>query len=192
MLYHVSSVSGLTILEPRLSTHGKAYVYAVENLTTGLLFGARHDDFDFLISTTEEDIPVIEECYPGTFESVYRNRGCSVYEVSDDGFLRNATGWSTELVCEHDVAVVREFRVDNLYDRLLKEADAGRLVIRRYTGSPEDRQRISNHIVDRLIRFSAVHTTDERILGRYGDIIRELKKLMDGHLLPSHPDPLNK
>lgn len=41
MLYHISNVHGLKILEPRISTHGQAYVYAVDNLTIGLLFGAK-------------------------------------------------------------------------------------------------------------------------------------------------------
>ena len=40
MLYHVSSTQNIKVLEPRVSTHGKAYVYAIENLVTGLLFGA--------------------------------------------------------------------------------------------------------------------------------------------------------
>ena len=35
MLYHVSSIPGIKVLEPRVSTHGKAYVYAIDNLATG-------------------------------------------------------------------------------------------------------------------------------------------------------------
>lgn len=47
MLYHVSHTPGIAILEPRVSSHGKPYVYAIENLVTGLLFGVKKDDFDF-------------------------------------------------------------------------------------------------------------------------------------------------
>ena len=50
MLYHISKIAGLKILKPQVSTHKKAYVYAIENVVTGLLFGAPHDDFDFIIS----------------------------------------------------------------------------------------------------------------------------------------------
>lgn len=45
ILYHVSSIAGLRVLEPRESSHGKKYVYAIDDLVTGLLFGVRKDDF---------------------------------------------------------------------------------------------------------------------------------------------------
>lgn len=66
MLYHISKIAGLKILKPQVSTHKKAYVYAIENVVAGLLFGAPHDDFDFIISE-ENGIPVIMECYPDVF-----------------------------------------------------------------------------------------------------------------------------
>lgn len=49
MLYHVSQMPGIKILQPRESTHGKKYVYAINNMVTGLLFGAKQDDIDFII-----------------------------------------------------------------------------------------------------------------------------------------------
>ena len=39
-LYHVSPVPNLTLLESKVSTHGKSYVYATKNLTVALLFGS--------------------------------------------------------------------------------------------------------------------------------------------------------
>lgn len=36
MLYHVSPKAGLKILQPHKSTHKKAYVYAIENMVTGI------------------------------------------------------------------------------------------------------------------------------------------------------------
>lgn len=67
MLYHVSPNAGMKTLIPHVSTHKKAYVYAVENMVTGLLFGAKQDDFDFVISTDENGIPTVYECYPDAF-----------------------------------------------------------------------------------------------------------------------------
>ena len=48
MLYHVSPFAGLKTLQPKVSTHKVGYVYAIENLVTGLLFGAKWDDFDLI------------------------------------------------------------------------------------------------------------------------------------------------
>ena len=60
MLYHVSQHRGLTTLRPQISTHGNAYVYAVDNIVTGLLFGAKKDDFDFFIYTNENEEDINE------------------------------------------------------------------------------------------------------------------------------------
>ena len=187
MLYHVSPVAGLTILKPHVSTHGKEYVYAIENMVTGLLFGTKMDDFDFIINTNERGIPVIYECYPNAFKSVYQGKSCSVYFLNDDGFQRNKTSWSAELVCEEEVQVVDELVIDDLYDRLLCEERNERLIIHYYTYCDNYRKIISNHIVDRLIRFemdlNGITERDSRFLKYYKAIIEELMQITDGHLL---------
>lgn len=45
MLYHVANQGGIKVLEPHMSSHGKAYVYAIEHLATALVSGAKHDTF---------------------------------------------------------------------------------------------------------------------------------------------------
>lgn len=185
MIYHVSSVSGLTVLKPHVSTHGKAWVYAIENLVTGLLFGIRHDDFDFMIYTDENGRPVLRECYPNAFESVYKGRSCSVYELDEKDFMRGMTSWKPELVCDHEVPVLNEFFVEDIYARLLDEESQGNLVIHRYQEDAAYKKQISEHIVDRLIRFDAIQhlETDERFQKYYKRLIEALQGIMDGHLL---------
>lgn len=184
MPYHVSAVSGLTVLKPQVSSHGKAYVYAAENLVTGLLFGAPHDDFDFLI---DEDAgrPALYECYPHAFDAVFEKRACSVYEVPSSGFQKETTCWSAELVCETEVPVLKEWRVPNLRDRLLEEAARNRLTLNRFEDTVDYKRMISEHIVDRLIRFDALERleTDARFQAHYRRIIEALRAAMDGRLL---------
>lgn len=182
MLYHISKTAGLTILRPQVSSHQRAYVYAVDHLVTGLLFGAVHDDFDFIISE-ECGRPVLTECYPDAFRLCFKGKGCSVYEVSEEGFLRGVTSWEPELVNESEVAVSGETRVDDLYARLLAEEADGNLCIRRYEATPAFKRMIAEHIVDRLVRFDAVYTESERLKSHYGAIIDALKDILDGHLL---------
>lgn len=185
MVYHVSGVSGLKVLKPHVSTHGKAWVYAIENLVTGLLFGIRHDDFDFQIVTDENGRPILCECYPNAFESVYRGRGCSVYELDDKDFMKGMTSWKPELVCDHEVQVLNEIPVEDIYERLLAEESQGSLVIHRYQEDAAYKRRISEHIVDRLIRFDAMQhlETDKRFQKYYKRLIEALQDIMDGHLL---------
>lgn len=185
MLYHVSNISGIKVLKPRISSHKKAYVYAVDNIVTGLLFGAPHDDFDFLITTEESKKPVIYECYPDAFELIFKGKSCSVYEVYEEGFLRGMTNWDAELVCENEVPVRSEIFIGDLYCRLTEEAARGNLTIYKYQHSIEYKRIISEHIVDRLIRFDALNriNSDIRFQKYYKKIIEALLSIMDGHLL---------
>lgn len=188
MLYHVSPIAGLTILQPHVSIHEKGYVYAIENMVTGLLFGAKMDDFDFIIDTDEKGKPDIYECYPNALKSVYQGKNCSVYLLDNDGFQRNKTSWSAELVCENEVRVIDEIKIDDLYKRLLDEERNERLIIHRYAYCDHYRKIISNHIVDRLIRFQidlhSITEKDRRFSKYYKAIVAELLQITDGHLLP--------
>lgn len=187
MLYHVSEQTGLKTLVPHASTHKKPYVYAIENIVTGLLFGTRQDDFDFIISTDEQETPIVYECYPDAFEKIYRGKSCSVYAVDGAGFQRGMTSWDPELVCEIEVAVQSEIAVDDLYERLLEEEAAGTLQLHRYERTDSYRKMISAHIVDRLIRFSVDLSScmerDSRFSEYYKGIVEALRSAMDGHLL---------
>ena len=188
MLYHVSPITGLKTLRPHVSTHKKAYVYALENMVTAILFGAKHDDFDFIIDTDEQNIPVIYECYPGALVKIYQGKRCSVYEVENGDFQRGKTAWAPELVCGHEVPVKKEIIIEDLYKRLLEEEQNGSLQIHRYEFSDTYRKKIASHIVDRLFRFEidleACLKQDDRFSSHYKDLIQGLSAAMDGHLLP--------
>lgn len=187
MLYHVSPKSGLKMLKPSVSTHKKPYVYAIENMVTGMLFGAEKDDFDFILTTDGEGMPDIYECYPDAFQIVYGGKSGSVYQVGEAGFRRGMTSWSAELVCEKEVPVENEIVIEDLYRRLLEEEQKGSLRMHRYEYSEEYRKKIAFHIVDRLIRFEIdldkCFEQDIRFSTYYKEIVQGLQSVMDGHLL---------
>lgn len=187
VLYHVSPTPGLTVLTPRVSSHGKAYVYAIDDLTTGLLFGTKKDDFDFLLSTGEDGIPDVFECYPGAFRGVYQGKSCSVYEVSGETFLRGMTSWNPELVSETAVPVLRELPVPDLYAALLEREKQGGLRVHPYSHSPEYRALIASHVADRMIRFDLdlerITETDPRFATHFNRLVTALREALDGHLL---------
>lgn len=185
MLYHVSSTPGLTVLEPRVSTHGKAWVYATPSLLTGLLFGTRQDDFDLRISTLDDGRTEVCECYPDALQRVFSGKACTVYEVPDTGFLRGQTSWDVEWVCDRAVPVASSWAVPDLYARLLEEEAAGRLVLRRWSEDAAYRAMIAEHVVDRLIRFDAMDAMrHDAVRGKhYARLLNGLEKLMDGSLL---------
>lgn len=182
MLYHISKTTGLKVIKPQVSTHKKPYVYAIENVVTGLLFGAQHDDFDFII-LEENGKTVMMECYPDAFQSVFQGKSCSIYEIPEEGFMRGITSWYPELVSEKEVAVVSETYVSDLYSRLLDEEASKKLVIRRYEDTKEYKHLVSEHIIDRLIRFDLVYSENEKLNKHYGRLMAALQSIMDGHLL---------
>lgn len=187
MLYHVSPNAGLKTLYPRVSSHKKAYVYAIENFVTGLLFGVKMDDFDLNISTDENGFPTVYECYPDAFKSIYQGKSCSVYVVDDEGFQRGLTSWSEELVCDKEVAVQEEIVIVDLYERLIREESLGNIKICRYEFNNDYRKKIAEHVIDRLIRFDVdlqeCLKQDSRFSTHYRGIIEGLLAIMDGHLL---------
>lgn len=124
MLYHASRTPGLKELVPLVSTHGKAWVYAVTNPVTALAFGAPKDDFDVLMDETN-GVPALWECRPGALREIYGGKACSLYTVPEEGFLSGMTGWEPERVCPLAVPVLHEETVPDLYQRLLRAADDG-------------------------------------------------------------------
>jgi len=183
MLFHVSKTENLKVLVPKVSTHGTPFVYAIDNLYIALLFGAPKDDFDLLIDLVDGKA-IVSECYENAFKEIYENQECSVYQVEDSTFLRNKTGWSPELVSKEPVQVVKEWKVDNLYNVLMQEVKNGNILLYTYNNSIEYRGKISNHIVDRLIRFEILD--DEipaKIKEKFPRIIDGLEKLISGEYL---------
>lgn len=187
MLYHVSPTGGLKTLQPRVSTHGKAYVYATENMITSLLFGTKKDDFDFIICTDEKGVPVVYECYPGALEKVYRGKSCFIYRVDETDFQRGKTSWDAEQVSEKEVAVLEEIPVADMYQRLLEEEKNKMVKMHRYEHSPEYRKKIASHITVRMILFqidlNRCMEQDARFAAYYKEIVQALSGVMDGHLL---------
>lgn len=152
MLYHASQTPGLLTLQPRASTHGAAYVYAVRTRLTALLFGAPKDDFD-LLTDEENGLPVVWECWPGALRAVYGGRGCSLYTVDEAGFFSGRTGWEPELVCPGPVPVLREERIADLYACLFREQAAGGCVLHRYAAAPAYRAFLRRELAERVRAF---------------------------------------
>lgn len=152
MLYHVSPTMGLKVLEPRISTHGQPWVYAVADRATALLFGAKQDDFDFRIDTVEKH-PTVWECYPGALKACYQGKECAVYQVAEDGFLSGQTDWDAEWVNPAPVPVVEETHVTDLLFALCQAEQNGALTIHTYEDTPAYRRMVSEHVVDRLVRY---------------------------------------
>lgn len=149
MLYHASKISGLRELTPCRSTHGAEYVYAIKNRITAICFGASKDDFDLLMDEVD-GITVLYECYPGAFQRIYAGKNCSLYEVSEEGFLEGQTGWDAELVCTSSVPVIREERINDIYSALREAVKQGLCVMNEYTEDTVYQSMLQDELAERV------------------------------------------
>jgi hypothetical protein len=76
----------------------------------------------------ETGMAIVWKCYPRAFSKIYEGKSCYVYEAEESFFVKGATGWDAELVSEHDVPVINEGYVPDLYSRLMEEVNKGNLL----------------------------------------------------------------
>ncbi|MBR6049940.1 MAG: hypothetical protein IKP68_01905 [Clostridia bacterium] len=152
MLYHASDTKGIKVLEPRASSHGVPYVYAIGDRLTSLLFGAPKDDFDLLIDEVD-GVTVIYECYPDALEKIYKGKCCSLYTVSGETFESGVTGWDAELVSRVAVPVVKEEFITDIYRKIKKAAECGECKIHRYSTDPDYLDFLREELAERVRAF---------------------------------------
>lgn len=152
MLYHASQETGLKVLWPHESTHGKCYVYAVRNPLMALLFGAPKDDFDLLMDE-EGGRPVLYECYPDAFRKIYAGKSCSLYEVENAGFLAHQTGWEQEWVCESPVTVMRETKIRDISLIIMEAVSQGECILHSYSDKAAYQDILREELSERIRVF---------------------------------------
>ena len=155
-LYHVSHIENLKILEPRVSTHGEAYVYATPYLVLALLFGSAKSLGDFDGVYGGKEIPYFYEAYHGALKRRFEGESCYIYEVDPTDFEENKTTFSSELVSKKTVKILNCTKIDDLYNHLLKLSKENKFNYRHYEETPNYIKMINNHIKDRLIRFKTL------------------------------------
>ncbi len=159
MLYHASQQSGIKELVPQTSTHGKKYVYAINNRLTAILFGAPKDDFDILLDEVDGK-PVIFECYPNALRKIYFEKNCYLYVLNEEGFFSNQTGWKPELVCEHSVPVVSEEKIENIYNVIIASIHTGDCIFHEYSTDDEYQAFLKDELSERVRHLGI---TDEQM-----------------------------
>lgn len=162
-LYHVSTIPDLKILEPHVSTHGKAYVYATSNLYFSLFFGGKEScgDFDGIYGLRlDKNRPYFYEAYEGALERRFDGAVCYIYEVDPSTFMSGKTSFKGEVVSEKPVKILNCKKVENLYDFLLKLNKEGKIELHFFEDTEEYRKMIDDHVTDRIVRFGILNFKD--------------------------------
>ncbi len=155
-VYHSSPVQGLTLIAPHVSTHGQNWVYATSSEVMSSVFLGREGG-DFTCATgTLDGVPYIVERFKGAIECRYGGVHGSLYTLPGRSFMAGRTSWSHDLVSEEAVMPLREERVDDAGDYLLRLVAEGRLTVKfypdRFAGMPDD----DEDLVERAAALNSV------------------------------------
>lgn len=163
-LYHVSHTPNLKILEPKISSHGKPYVYATTNLELALFFGSKksHGDLDGIYGTTDiengnvlsKPTPFFYESFPNSFKERFEGESCSIYEVDPSTFKKGQTSFASEVVSEEPVKILKETKIEDLYVYLKQLIKDKKIIFHKFSNDKEYQEKLLQHIKDRLQRMN--------------------------------------
>ena len=180
MFYHISSQKGLTELEPRVSTHGKPWVYALTNFAVGLIFAGRDDlgnkaDDKFTkYGVTKDNIPEVFELYQGCLNEILKNKDCYIYELEDSGFLPNQTSWAPEWVSPNKTKVIGVQHITDILAEIKKLEAEGKFVIHYYKNTDEYNEFVRNRIEPIIENSCESGWINISLVKHYEDVVKEV------------------
>lgn len=137
-VYHASPTKGLKELSPRVSTHGKNWVYATKHIEIVAAYLGNWGDFDLAQGACGENDKVhLVERYKDAFKDIYGSaKGGSIYKLNATGFLENMTSFSMEVVNPSKVLVAEEIVVDFPLEYLKDLSKKGELELYYFPNRP--------------------------------------------------------
>ena len=151
MVFHGSPTGGLTVIEPKLSSHGEKWVYAAKTRGTALVFLKGWNDFIFNLAYGDEGVLELTERYPGAFDEVFADGKGYIYTLDGSAFTENATGFEGEVVSTEPAKVLYSEYCPDARAALLDEERSGRLKIRRWPDRHPDIPKDDSDLVDEAL-----------------------------------------
>lgn len=139
ILYHGSSVGGITELKPFLSEHKKPYVYLASNPVVALLYSVKPvpKPFSFYPYGFDGEKVVYSEYYENCFEDIYRGQKGFLYECEDIKNQGNPTEINCAYTCESTVKISRCTKIDDVYKKFIEYKAQGLFEIKPFESISE-------------------------------------------------------
>lgn len=181
-LYHVSPIANLDILQPKISTHGKAYVYATKDLDFALLFGSQksYGDFDGIYGVNNGK-PFFYEAYKGAFERRFKGETCYIYEVDPTNFIEGKTSFTHEFVSEVPVKILSSTKIEDLYVYLQEQIANGKLDFHKFSTNKNYQNEIKEHIRERIETWEVYKKPNSRSYKICQEQFPKLLKAIEEH-----------
>lgn len=180
-IYHISKTPNIKTLEPRVCSHGKAYVYGTYHIETALLFGGNPwTDWDFIYKRNYETGELtFSETYAGAFNKTFKDKQCYLYEVENSGFLEGQTHMWDEIVSENPTKTLKETKIDNLAEAILALGKTNKIKLELFNNSLDYNEKIKKHILN-LSKYSDIYNQNnsETLLKHFEFLIKQSEKLV--------------
>lgn len=140
ILYHGSSVGGLSELKPFLSEHGKPYLYFASNPVVALLYAVKPvpKPFSFYPYGFDKDGTVVySEYYENCFADIYKGKRGFLYECGNVGNVNNPTGINCAYTCENPIKPDRCVEIEDVYLKFSEYKEKGLFRIKPYDSVSE-------------------------------------------------------
>jgi len=151
MLYHGTTIAGLNIIKANAKSHtsGKTVAYFTEDRCYALVC-CRNKNEDFVTMGLGRDGKQhYYERFPDQLRVLYGGKRGYIYFIATANGLLNTKGHTWE--SETDVPVHRYEIVNDVYAEILKEEQAGNMVIHRYAEiDPMKQKENANYIKDHI------------------------------------------
>lgn len=139
LLYHGSSVGGLTQLKPFLSEHQKPYVYLSSNPVVALLYAVKPvpKPFSFYPYGFDKNMVVYSEYYEDCFTDIYKGKKGYLYECESIEHPENPTAIHCAYTCEIPIKVCNCTEIKDVYDKFMEYKENGLFDIKPFCAVPE-------------------------------------------------------
>lgn len=179
MFYHISAKKGLKKLEPKISTHKQAWVYALKNPTLGLVFagrdnlGVKADDRFTKYGITQNQIPEIFELYEGCLNEIFKNKDCYIYKLEDSGFLSDKTTWSPEWVSPNETKINDAVYIPDILSEIKKLEAKNQFIIHYYKNTKQYNTMVKQRIETILTNYDNYHSIPICLIKNYPEIVKD-------------------
>lgn len=169
MYYHGSKTTGIKIIKPNLSIHGKEYTYLTTSKVVALIYTVNaiesfYEDNNITKPSSFQPwysygfnknlIPVIDEYYPNATYETYSNKSGYIYICKEPTEYTNETNIHCAITTPEEIVVIKEIYIPNVYEKLLEYEKEGLLKIRKYEEtSKEYLDKIYSYITDDIKKY---------------------------------------
>lgn len=134
ILYHGSSIGGITELKPFLSEHKKPYIYLASNPVVALLYAVKPvpKPFSFYPYGFIGEKVVYSEYYENCFEEIYKGQKGFLYECENVKDTENPTAINCAYTCQTPIKISGCTEFDDVFEKFMEYKEKGMFEIKPF------------------------------------------------------------